>query len=340
MAKGLAGLRENEPLKAKNTFHVAVTARWYGEFETADDLKAIYTDPRFAALPKFILGGGSNLLITKDFDGLMLKSSDAAVNVVDENDAYFFVRIGAGADWSATVERLINDGMNGLENLAAVPGTAGGAAVQNIGAYGLEIAERVSELECWDPATGEVRILTANECDYGYRTSVFKTTKKDWVVLAVTLALPKRFEPRVSYKELAAHFADKTPGSAREVADVVRAVRARKLPNPDEIGNAGSFFKNPVVSKIKMVHLLEDDPKLVVYPLAGGRAKLAAGRLIDAVGFKGKRVGDAGVSEKHSLILVNYGNATGADIAAMAERVKAAVMRRYGVLLEPEPVYL
>lgn len=337
---GIFDVKENVALKDKNTFHVAATTRWYGEFSSADDLKAFYDDPRFRALPKFILGGGSNLLITQDFDGLMLKSVDTSVSVVDENDAYTFVKIGAGADWTATVASLVDKGFNGIENLMSVPGTVGGAAVQNIGAYGLEIAERISEIECFDPAAGDVRVLSADDCDYGYRTSIFKTEKTDWVVLSVTLALPKVFEPRVAYKELAAVFGDKVPASAKEVASAVKAVRAKKLPDPAKIGNAGSFFKNPVVTKVKMVHLLEDDPTLVTYPLAGGRAKLSAGRLIDAVGLKGKREGDAGVSEKHSLVLVNYGNATGKDILAMAEKVKAAVKRRYGVTLEPEPVIL
>ena len=337
---GIFDVKENVALKDKNTFHVAATTRWYGEFSSADDLKAFYDDPRFRALPKFILGGGSNLLITQDFDGLMLKSVDTSVSVADENDAYTFVKIGAGADWTATVASLVDKGFNGIENLMSVPGTAGGAAVQNIGAYGLEIAERISEVECFDPEAGEVRVLSADDCDYGYRTSIFKTEKTDWVVLSVTLALPKVFEPRVAYKELAAVFGDKVPASAKEVASAVKAVRAKKLPDPAKIGNAGSFFKNPVVTKVKMVHLLEDDPTLVTYPLAGGRAKLSAGRLIDAVGLKGKREGDAGVSEKHSLVLVNYGNATGKDILAMAEKVKTAVKRRYGVTLEPEPVIL
>lgn len=337
---GIFDVKENVALKDKNTFHVAATTRWYGEFSSADDLKAFYDDPRFRALPKFILGGGSNLLITQDFDGLMLKSVDTSISVVDENDAYTFVKIGAGADWAATVASLVDKGFNGIENLMSVPGTVGGAAVQNIGAYGLEIAERISEVECFDPAAGDVRVLSADDCDYGYRTSIFKTEKTDWVVLSVTLALPKVFEPRVAYKELAAVFGDKVPASAKEVASAVKAVRAKKLPDPAQIGNAGSFFKNPVVTKVKMVHLLEDDPTLVTYPLAGGRAKLSAGRLIDAVGLKGKREGDAGVSEKHSLVLVNYGNATGKDILAMAEKVKAAVKRRYGVTLEPEPVIL
>lgn len=337
---GIFDVKENVALKDKNTFHVAATTRWYGEFSSADDLKAFYDDPRFRALPKFILGGGSNLLITQDFDGLMLKSVDTSVSVTDENDAYTFVKIGAGADWTATVASLVDKGFNGIENLMSVPGTAGGAAVQNIGAYGLEIAERISEVECFDPAAGDVRVLSADDCDYGYRTSIFKTEKTDWVVLSVTLALPKVFEPRVAYKELAAVFGDKVPASAKEVASAVKALRAKKLPDPAKIGNAGSFFKNPVVTKVKMVHLLEDDPTLVTYPLAGGRAKLSAGRLIDAVGLKGKREGDAGVSEKHSLVLVNYSNATGKDILAMAEKVKAAVKRRYGVTLEPEPVIL
>ena len=187
---GIFDVKENVALKDKNTFHVAATTRWYGEFSSADDLKAFYDDPRFRALPKFILGGGSNLLITQDFDGLMLKSVDTSVSVADENDAYTFVKIGAGADWTATVASLVDKGFNGIENLMSVPGTVGGAAVQNIGAYGLEIAERISEVECFDPAAGDVRVLSADDCDYGYRTSIFKTEKTDWVVRGRLLVCP------------------------------------------------------------------------------------------------------------------------------------------------------
>lgn len=328
----------NASLLEKNTFHVAANAQWLGWFRTAEDLRAFWADERFRNLPKHILGGGSNLLITREVEGLVLQSADDSLVKVDENDAFHFVKLGAGADWSACVDRLVAEGFNGVENLTAVPGTVGGAVVQNIGAYGLEFAERVVEVECFSPEDGSVHVLTADDCDYGYRTSVFKTEKKDWVVLSATLALPKAFEPRVGYKELAAVFGDKVPENAREVSSVVRAVRQKKLPDPKVLGNAGSFFKNPVVTRVKANHLLEDDPKLVVYPLAGGRAKLAAGRLIDAVGMKGRREGDAGVSEKHSLVLVNHGSATGADILAVAQTVKAAVKRRYGVELELEPV--
>ena len=337
---GPAGVIENAPLQDKNTFHVKAQSRWFGFFKTAEDLKALFADTRFKDVPKFVLGGGSNLLLTDNYPGLMLQSADGSAEVVDENDGYWFVRVGAGADWTRFVDMTLEAGMQGLENLALIPGTAGGAVVQNIGAYGLEIAERVSDVECFDPATGEPLTLTADDCDYGYRTSVFKTKRPDLIVLSVTLALPKTFEPRTAYKELAAVFGERVPADANELAEAVKSVRRKKLPDPKVLGNAGSFFKNPVVTKVKMVHLLEDDPTLVAYPLAGGRAKLAAGRLIDACGMKGKRVGDAGVSENHSLVLVNYGGASGADILELARKVRQAVKRRYGVELTPEPVFL
>ena len=277
---GPAGVIENAPLQDKNTFHVKAQSRWFGFFKTAEDLKALFADTRFKDVPKFVLGGGSNLLLTDNYPGLRLQGADGSAEVVDENDGYWFVRVGAGADWTRFVDMTLEAGMQGLENLALIPGTAGGAVVQNLGAYGLEIAERVSDVECFDPATGEPLTLTADDCDYGYRTSVFKTKRPDLIVLSVTLALPKTFEPRTAYKELAAVFGERVPADANELAEAVKSVRRKKLPDPKVLGNAGSFFKNPVVTKVKMVHLLEDDPTLVAYPLAGGRAKLAAGRAL------------------------------------------------------------
>lgn len=331
-------VRENMDLAGLTTFGVHALARWYAEAGTVQELDALITEARSHDLPVFVLGGGSNVLFTRGFEGLVVRLVNDRMVKVDENDAFVFVRIDAGRNWSQTVDECLANGWCGIENLALIPGSLGGAVVQNIGAYGMEIAEIVGEVTCWDPAAGQVVRLTNADCDYGYRTSVFKTRRKDLVVLDAVLALRKQFQPVVGYKELAARFKDRQPQLAIEVAETVKAVRRKKLPDPAVVGNAGSFFKNPVVSRIKMVSLLEDCPQIVSYPLGGGRAKLAAGWLIDAAGLKGKRVGDAAVYERQALVIVNCGNATGADIKALADEVVRVVKRRFGVVLEPEPV--
>ena len=238
------------------------------------------------------------------------------------------------------MRHAIESGWYGIENLAAIPGTVGGAAVQNIGAYGVEVAEHIVEVECFDPDRRAMRVLSAEDCDYGYRASRFKTTEKNLIVTSVLFALSKTFNPVYGYKELEAIFGDRRPESAKELEEAVRAVRARKLPDPKVLPNAGSFFKNPVVTRTKMLHLLEETPSLVSYPLGGARAKIAAGWLIEACGLKGKRMGQAGVYERQALILVNYGGATGAEIKDLAEEVARNVKYRFGVELEPEPVIL
>ena len=334
-------VRENVELAPYTTFGVHAVARFFAEPRTTEELTAVLRDERFLGLPRLILGGGSNILFTRDFDGIVIRPRMDELELIDENDEYRFVRIGAGADWTRTVAETLDRGWNGLENLSLIPGTVGGAAVQNIGAYGLEIAERIVEVECLNPVTMQFVTLGVDDCDYGYRTSTFKHEPNNaLIVLSVTLSLPKRFEPIFSYKELAHYFGDQTPTQASEVAQAVIALRRKKLPDPAELGSAGSFFKNPVVSRIKVRHLLEDEPRLVTYQLGGGRAKLAAGWLIDAVGMKGKRRGDAGVYERQALVLVNHGQASGAEIKALADEVAAAVKRRFGVELEPEPVII
>ena len=334
-------VRENVELAPYTTFGVHAVARFFVEPKTTEELTAVLRDERFLGLPRLILGGGSNILFTRDFDGIVIRPRMDALELIDENDEYRFVRIGAGADWTRTVAETLERGWNGLENLSLIPGTVGGAAVQNIGAYGLEIAERIVEVECLNPETLQILTLGVDECDYGYRTSTFKHEPNNaLIVLSVTLSLPKRFEPIFSYKELAHYFGEQVPTQATEVAQAVIALRRKKLPDPAELGSAGSFFKNPVVSRVKVRHLLEDEPRLVTYQLGGGRAKLAAGWLIDAVGMKGKRRGDAGVYERQALVLVNHGQASGAEIKALADEVAAAVKRRFGVELEPEPVII
>lgn len=331
---------QNISLEPFNTFAVPAQARFYAEVSTPEDIRSVLADHRYGSLPRFVLGGGSNTLFTKDFDGLVLRMTGGLIDLVDENDGFYFVRVGAGVVWDDFVRLALEKNWYGLENLAAIPGTVGGAAVQNIGAYGVEVAERIVEVECFDPDRRAIRVLSAEDCDYGYRTSLFKTEEKNLIVTSVLFALPKVFEPVCSYKELEAHFAGKSPESARELEEAVRAVRARKLPDPKVLPNAGSFFKNPIVTRTKMLALLEETPSLVSYPLGGARTKLAAGWLIEACGLKGERMGAAGVYENQALVLVNHGGATGAEIKALADEVTKRVKYRFDVQLETEPVII
>lgn len=331
-------VEQNVSLESCNTFAVKANARFYAKVQTPEDVRSVLADPRYGSLPRFVLGGGSNILFTRDFDGLVLHVTGGTIEVTDENDSFYFVKVSAGVVWDDLVVHALKHNWYGLENLAAIPGTVGGAAVQNIGAYGVEAAERIVEVECFDPDRRVMRVLSAEDCDYGYRTSIFKTTEKNLIVTAVLFALPKVFEPVCGYKELEAIFGDRKPETAKELSEAVRAVRARKLPDPKVLPNAGSFFKNPVVTRTKMLRLLEEAPSIVSYPLGGARTKLAAGWLIEACGLKGKRLGPAGVYERQALILVNHGGATGAQIKALADEVARTVKYRFGVELEPEPV--
>ena len=313
------GVVRNADLKPLTTFAVPAKAKFYVEVKSLDALRRVLSHPELSREPRLVLGGGSNILFTKDFDGLVIGMRIDFLEEIGQTEHSRTIRVGAGR----------------------VPGTVGGAAVQNIGAYGLEAAERITKVECLDARTLEPCVLDVDECDYGYRSSIFKSEQcADLIVVSVVLELPKVFEPRIAYKELAAVFADAKPQTPMEVAQAVKSIRRKKLPDPAELPNAGSFFKNPVVTRIKQRHLLEDMPQLVSYPLAGGRAKLAAGWLIEAVGMKGKRAGDAAVYDRQALVLVNYGNATGEQIKALADEVAGKVRLRFGVKLEPEPVII
>ncbi|MCF0254135.1 MAG: UDP-N-acetylmuramate dehydrogenase [Duodenibacillus sp.] len=332
---------ENADLAPLNTLRLPARARFYAEPASEEELRELLADPRYATLGRFVLGGGSNIVFTRDFDGLVIRPVMAGSRIVSEDADDVVVYAEAGLAWNTFVEGAVASGFSGVENLAGVPGTVGGAVVQNIGAYGMEAAESVASVRILDPLDGSVSEIDVCDCDYGYRTSRFKgDCGKEAVVLGATFRLKKAFAPVVGYKELEAVFAGSPPAGPRAVADAVRAIRARKLPDPAAIGNAGSFFKNPVVSRLKARSLLEEDPRLVHYSLAGGRVKLAAGWLIDSVGLKGKRIGDAGVYERQALVLVNHGAATGADIMALAAHVQDIIWRHYGVRLEPEPVIL
>jgi UDP-N-acetylmuramate dehydrogenase len=327
-------------LQQFNTFGIPARARHYLRVEDPAQLAALAADPVFAALPRLVLGGGSNLLITRDeVDLLVLHMALAGREIVGETPDAILVRAQAGENWHAFVQWTLDQGLGGLENMSLIPGTVGASPIQNIGAYGAEVKDLFHSLTAFDFATGATLTMDAAACRFGYRDSVFKHGEgRGLAVLDVTFALPRAWRPNLRYAELAQALQDVAAPTPREVSDAVIAIRRRKLPDPLEIGNAGSFFKNPVVAREQCERLLDAWPNLVHHPQPDGTEKLAAGWLIDQCGWKGRSLGRAGVYPKQALVLVNNGGASGPEVLALARAIQADVQERFGVLLEPEPV--
>lgn len=328
-------------LRALNTFGVEALARAYLPVSSVATLAAVRADKALAAMPRLILGGGSNLLFTQNVDALVLHMNSHGMSVTGEDADHVFVCAQAGESWHGFVQWTLAQGLGGLENLSLIPGSVGAAPIQNIGAYGSEMADCFHSLHAFDFVTGELLTLTRDDCAFGYRNSIFKHALRDRAVIVdVTFALPKRWQPNLRYAELAQEVAAISKPTAMEISAAVIAIRSRKLPDPAVTGNAGSFFKNPVVSAAQRDALLTDYPQLVSYAQADGSFKLAAGWLIDQCGWKGRSLGAAGVHERQALVLVNRGGASGQEILQLAERIKEDVALRFGVSLVTEPVVL
>ena len=336
LSRGL--VERNVSLRSFNTFGVEANAALFARVRSIDDLQRVLSDRQVAGAPLLVLGGGSNVLFTQDFEGCVLKIEIPGVQR-DDDGSHWLVQVGAGENWHAIVERMVEESMPGLENLALIPGSVGAAPIQNIGAYGVELAERFDSLQAWDFETETLQTLAADQCGFGYRDSIFKRDNETRLIVTVTFALPRQWEPVTGYADVESELRDRnlTQPRPRDIFDAVVAIRRRKLPDPARIGNAGSFFKNPVISRPQRAALIERNPSLVSYDIGGGRYKLAAGWLIDACGLKGTVRGRAAVYEKQALVLVNLGGATGAEILALAREVQDAVRARFNIELEPEP---
>ena len=339
-------LQADADLGRRNTFGVPARAPWLLEVDDHAALAQALDLPQLRGLPLLVLGGGSNLLFAGDPPGAVLALHAAAISRLDEEGPRVRVRAEAGANWHQLVLWSLDQGLCGLENLALIPGSVGAAPIQNIGAYGVEVGDSVLAVEAWDRQAGAVVRLDRQACAFGYRDSVFKRQPERWIVLAVELELgsahgPQQAPLHLGYagigEELAAMGKQAAP-TAGDVAQAVIAIRQRKLPDPARIGNAGSFFKNPIVPAALAQSLQDRHPRLPVFPGdAAGTRKLSAAWLIDACGWKGAREGDAGVSAEHALVLVNHGQASGAQLLALARRIAASVQERFAVALEPEP---
>ncbi|MEA5098704.1 MAG: UDP-N-acetylmuramate dehydrogenase [Burkholderiaceae bacterium] len=336
-------IERNVSLRNLNTFGIDAKASALLHVTNAVQLAAVRNDPELSAMPRLVLGGGSNILLTGDFAGLVLQMETRGIAVTGDDEDATYVRAAAGENWHQFVLWTLNQGLAGLENLALIPGCVGAAPVQNIGAYGAEVKDTLHSLTAFDFDTGNVRMFMNADCAFNYRDSIFKRTFRNrMVILDVTFALPKRWQPNATYADLAQELAARgiASPSAHDISEAVIAVRTRKLPDPTVFGNAGSFFKNPIVSAKQLKNLAARFPQLVSYPQADGSHKLAAGWLVDQAGWKGKTSGAAGVSETQALVLVNRGGASGQDIAQLAQAIQTDVATKFGVKLEPEPLIL
>lgn len=335
-------LIRNFDLSRHNTLALSGRAT---EYCVIDDPHQLAT-PGFADRTRFILGGGSNLVVTGDIDRLVLHMAIRGKRLMAEDDEAFYVEVGAGENWHDFVQWTLAQGWPGLENLSLIPGTVGAAPIQNIGAYGLEAGDLLHSVTAWDFENRAFFQVDRSQCRFGYRDSLFK--QEGWhldgriAITRVVFRLPRQWQPNLRYadisQELAARQIDQP--TAQDLANAVIAIRQRKLPDPAQLPNAGSFFHNPIVSAEFAGRLKSDFPTLPCYPQPDGRIKLAAGWLIEQAGWKGKSIGPVGMYEKQALVLVNHGGARGEDVQRAMAAVQAAVRERFAVALTPEPIFL
>ncbi len=333
-------LADNVSLAGRNTFRVAARAAMMADVTRADALGELFDYAMLRDGPVLVLGEGSNLLFADDYPGVVICLTMASVRILHDDGGQALVRADAGLSWNDFVTWTLGKGLSGMENMALIPGTVGACPIQNIGAYGVEVGEFIETVEAFHRGTGQVKRIAHADCGFAYRDSCFKAQLDQWVITAVEFRLPRVRELRLDYagvrEELTAMGVD-TP-RASQVAEAISRIRTRKLPNPALIGNAGSFFKNPLVPADVADALRELHPGL---PVFGGtaevRRKLSAAWLIESAGWKGYREGDAGIAAQHALVLVNHGHATGAQLLSLAHRVADSVREKFGVSLEPEP---
>lgn len=332
-------ISSNISLKPYNTFGIDATAKYFTSIQSSENIKELLQSTEYKNNKHLILGGGSNLLLTKNVDAIVVKNNLKGIEIIKETEDSIFVKCAGGEVWHEFVMWCIDKNYGGLENLSLIPGCTGASPMQNIGAYGVEIKDTFYELEAIHTITGEQKTFSKSECEFGYRESVFKHQfKNQFIITSVTFQLSKKPSFHVEYgaikQELDAMNISEL--SIKAISQAVINIRSSKLPNPKEIGNAGSFFKNPEVQASIYENLKINFPNIVAYPLENGNYKLAAGWLIEQSGLKGYRVGDAGVHKLQALVLVNYGGATGNEIYNLSTHVLETVKAKFGVDLERE----
>lgn len=313
------------------------------DIDAADALPSLLADPRFVNMPRLILGGGSNIVLRDSFHGLVVRMCNKGISVDAQDEQFIYVLAEAGEVWHDFVLWTLSNDLPGLENLSLIPGTVGAAPIQNIGAYGAEVMEFIDRVDYLDTQSLQFSSVAGTDCQFSYRDSVFKRALRERAIITrVRFRLPRQWHARLNYADLKLELerSQITTPDAKQISNAVIAVRQRKLPDPARIGNAGSFFKNPIVPLSVYEALKLRFPNLVAYPVDAASMKLAAGWLIDQCGWKGRALGRAGVYEKQALVLVNLGGACGADIVALAQAIQTSVHQTFGVSLEAEPVFV
>ena len=336
-------IKQNISLRPFNSFHIEASCQLFAGVNSQDDLQELIRSGLLNEQPYFILGGGNNVLFTKDFDGLILKMNAHFIEIINSGDEYVLVKAGAGVDWNDFVEFALANNLSGIENLTGIPGTVGASAFQNIGAYGVEAKDCIEEVELTNLRSGDTHLLKNKDCRFGYRNSIFKQrANQEDIITSVTYKLSKVPRINTSYGNIRQELERKgiLQPTLHDISHIIKAIRSQKLPDPERIGSGGSFFKNPVISEENFRTLKDRFPEVVAYPHAENEVKVSAGWLIDRCGWKGKSIGQAGVYEKQALVLVNLGNANGKEILHLADAIRYSVKEMFRIELEPEVIIL
>ena len=329
-------IKKNISLKPYNTFNVEANAKYFVVVNTIPELKEVLVNKDYLSENKLIIGGGSNILFTQDYSGLVIKLNNSNIEILSETKDNVFVKVEAGIEWDYFVKYTIDKGLSGFENLSLIPGNVGAAPIQNIGAYGVEVKDLIESVNLVLVDDLSEKTLQKSECNFGYRNSIFKNELKDkFIITSVVFKLSKKQSINLDYQPLKNYFQSNNISNitSQEVRDAVISIRESKLPNPKEIGNAGSFFKNPIISAEKYEHLKSNYNDLIGYPESDSKIKISAGWLIEKCGLKGKRDGNVGIHEKQALVIVNFGDARGKEIVEFSKAVQKKVYEKFNIEL-------
>ena len=330
--------KENISIKNYNSFKIDVKTKFFSEFKNIEELKIILNSCIYNDNKSFILGGGSNILFTNDYKGLILKNNITGIKIIKENNDHIIVEVGSGENWHKFVMWSIEKNLSGIENLALIPGSVGACPVQNIGAYGMEAKDSIISVHTIDLKSHKEYNFKNKDCDFKYRDSIFKNKLKNKIIITkVTFRLNKKPINNISYGNIELELKKlKLSPSPKNIANTIIKIREKKLPDPKKIGNCGSFFKNPIISNSQFLKLQKQFPEIIHFKLPNKKIKISAGWLIENIGLKGYRKGDAGVHKQQALVIVNYGRANGQEILNLAKRIQKKVMENYEIQIEPE----
>ena len=330
-------IQQNFNLKAYNTFGLDVSTTYFAEFHSIEEIAHLLKE--FSNTRKLVLGGGSTILFTADFEGIVLKNEIKGIEIISRDDEHIRLKVGAGENWHQFVLYCIENNYAGIENLSLIPGSVGAAPMQNIGAYGVEVKEVIESVEAYHIQSGEIHTFVNQECEFGYRESIFKhKVKGEYIISSVIFRWNKKPNFNISYGAIEETLKEQGIQnlSIKAISDAVIHIRSSKLPNPSEIGNAGSFFKNPEIPLAQFEQLKTKFPDIANYPLPDNQVKIPAGWLIEKAGWKGKKLGNIGVHDKQALVLVNFGGGKGQEIKALSEEIQNSVFEKFGIGIQAE----